>query len=411
MADQTTLINDLVSLVEDPKMEVRRLALENLVPFSLDDAVGRPLLTKLVTLKRLLNVVVRREEDAPVVVAAVIILVNLSQEAKVQLALQRLTAAVAVVSDLVLDTSRPAVVRNHGLMLLANLTREDRGIDQLLQVDDDLSASDSDDDAADAVPDKVGKNFLAMVSAFFDRPDELTYMPVIMCNVATSAEGRSLISARSHKILPRLARWTAHPDVNVRRGAISTFKNCCFDQDEHDYLTSGDVNIVMALIRPLLDASYELREGEADEMAAWAVEHLKHKPTCEAEEDVRSLIVEALVLLTATKVGRKAVAEAAVYPVLREQHLVEENETIKDHIETVVNRVMLEGEPAPPVPGEEVAKLVGQGPGVYHTNQAASDETADISGLIDLASMADKTHEELDAIIAAKEASEAAPAK
>lgn len=60
----------------------------------------------------------------------------------------------------------------------------------------------------------------------------------------------------------------------------------------------------------------------------------------ESDPILRLMLVECLLLMTATRQARDILRAKKVYPIMRALHLVEEDDKIKDTIEQLVNMLM-----------------------------------------------------------------------
>jgi len=59
--------------------------------------------------------------------------------------------------------------------------------------------------------------------------------------------------------------------------------------------------------------------------------------TRESNPDIRAMLVDCVLLLTATKFGREKLRTKKVYPIIREYDKVEENDSIKNNMFNIVN--------------------------------------------------------------------------
>jgi len=57
----------------------------------------------------------------------------------------------------------------------------------------------------------------------------------------------------------------------------------------------------------------------------------------EPNTEIRAMLVDSILLLTSTKIGREKLREKKVYPILREYDKIEENEEIKNNLFSIVN--------------------------------------------------------------------------
>jgi len=137
----------------------------------------------------------------------------------------------------------------------------------------------------------------------------------------------------------------------LRLGAASLLRNLAMDTSAHSHLVDHDF-IAYALV-PLIFGGDAPDEDDLDgapekvRLASRAAAKSSERGA-EPELEVRVALVEALLLLCKSDEGREALKKQRAYPVLRNLHRNEENERVREIIESIVDRTeLLESAPQP----------------------------------------------------------------
>uniref|UniRef100_A0A3B5JZL2 Protein HGH1 homolog n=1 Tax=Takifugu rubripes TaxID=31033 RepID=A0A3B5JZL2_TAKRU len=129
----------------------------------------------------------------------------------------------------------------------------------------------------------------------------------------------------------------------VRRGGVvGTLRNCCFDHVRHEQLLSEAVDILPFLLLPLAGPE-ELTEEENEGLPV-DLQYLPEDKKREEDPDIRKMLLETLLLLTATKFGRKTLRDKNVYLIVRELHKWEQDFQVSAACEKLV-QVLIGDEP------------------------------------------------------------------
>lgn len=129
---------------------------------------------------------------------------------------------------------------------------------------------------------------------------------------------------------------------------ISTIKNCCFLVTDHSRVlfapvSQGGINLLSSILTPLLGPEeYDLAVVETFPEELQFLEETKER---EGDATLRQMLVECLLLITASREGRDMLRDKGVYEILQKMHLQESNEGIRDVIERVVD-LLKRDEPA-----------------------------------------------------------------
>jgi hypothetical protein len=217
--------------------------------------------------------------------------------------------------------------------LLANLTRYPEGVSAL--VGDAEGFGDNERRLAEATLLRLAAHLRSIPNALF------------MANACSSERGRAvLLSADDNdprmQPLNSLLELLRDEDKDKRLAAASALRNCALAESSHRPLVQGTDVLGVALAR-LMSASHPLTPEELlatpKEVRNAAAAPLKLKPEPYAE--IRLMITEAFLLLCKTREGRDALRSSGAYPVLREWHLQEDDESVKEAMEQIVDRTQL----------------------------------------------------------------------
>ncbi|KAM9235753.1 protein HGH1 homolog [Leptosomus discolor] len=167
----------------------------------------------------------------------------------------------------------------------------------------------------------------------------------LLCNLSQLPEGRRGLLDRSRCSVQRLLPFTQYKDSAVhRRGVVGALRNCCFEYEDHEWLLSEEVDILPFLLLPLAGPE-EFPEDEMERLPL-DLQYLPQDKQREEEPDIRKMLLEAILLLTATPGGRRAVREKGTYLVLRELHRWEREPAVLAACERLV-QVLIGDEPGP----------------------------------------------------------------
>ncbi|KYO40924.1 HGH1-like protein [Alligator mississippiensis] len=146
-------------------------------------------------------------------------------------------------------------------------------------------------------------------------------------------------------MLQRLLPFTQYEGSAVRRrGVVGTIRNCCFEHCSHEWLLSDEVDILPFLLLPLAGPE-EFPEEEMERLPV-DLQYLPPEKQREKEPDIRKMLLETIMLLTATKPGRCLVKEKGTYLILRELHRWEPEPHVRAACEKLI-QVLIGDEPGP----------------------------------------------------------------
>ncbi|XP_060925642.1 protein HGH1 homolog [Limanda limanda] len=177
----------------------------------------------------------------------------------------------------------------------------------------------------------------------FNKKANLHYLGPLLSNLTQLPEARNYILDKDRCVFQRLLPYTQYQTSALRRGGVvGTLRNCCFDHGCHVWLLSEAVDILPFLLLPL--AGPEELSEEDNEGLPVDLQYLPEDKKREESAGIRKMLLETLLLLTATKDGRLTLREKNVYPIMREYHKWEKDVHIAATIEKVI-QVLIGDEP------------------------------------------------------------------
>ncbi|XP_048143113.1 LOW QUALITY PROTEIN: protein HGH1 homolog [Corvus hawaiiensis] len=145
----------------------------------------------------------------------------------------------------------------------------------------------------------------------------------LLCNLSQAPEGRRLLE-RSRPLVPRLLPLIRSPDsAELRRGVVGALRNCCFEHDCHAWLLSPALEALPALLLPLAGPE-ELPPHETEQLPL-ELQFLPPEQRREEEPEIRRMLLETLLLLSATGAGRLQLRSRGSFALLRELHAWEKH--------------------------------------------------------------------------------------
>ncbi|XP_047203685.1 protein HGH1 homolog [Girardinichthys multiradiatus] len=177
----------------------------------------------------------------------------------------------------------------------------------------------------------------------YNKKAKLHYLGPLLSNLTQLPEARSYIMDPDRCVIQRLLPFTQYEaSVTRRGGVIGTLRNCCFDHSHHEWLLSDTVDMLPFLLLPLAGPE-ELTEEENEGLPV-DLQFLPEDKKREEDPDIRKMLLETLLLLTATKAGRQALKQKNVYPVMREFHRWEKDVYVAAACEKLI-QVLIGDEP------------------------------------------------------------------
>lgn len=248
-------------------------------------------------------------------------------------------------------------------MLLANLSKSPLLTDHLLT----LSRTPPTPLSTSAIAiDQLLDCFVKGADGTYNPTANYDYLSYLFADLAKEESGRRhflLPRAADQSIVPvtKLIVFTEHKSAIRRRGVANTIKNVAFDVPSHPLLLANEGDSVMPSSRQHTNASpgigigllpYILlplmgseeysdadTEGMLDECQLLAPDKQR-----DAQNDILLTHLETLLLLTTTPEGRRRLRDVQVYPIVRELHLHNEDEGVRDGCDRLVQILMRDEE-------------------------------------------------------------------
>ncbi|XP_005086090.1 protein HGH1 homolog [Mesocricetus auratus] len=171
----------------------------------------------------------------------------------------------------------------------------------------------------------------------------LHYLGPLLSNLSQQAEVRAFLLDPDRCVVQRLLPLTQYTDSSVRRGGVvGTLRNCCFEHRHHKWLLGPQVDILPFLLLPLAGAE-EFSEEEMDRLPV-DLQYLSPDKQREPDADIRKMLIEAIMLLTATAPGRQQIRDQGAYLILRELYNWEPEPDVRMACEKLI-QVLIGDEP------------------------------------------------------------------
>ncbi|XP_058899332.1 protein HGH1 homolog [Kogia breviceps] len=217
--------------------------------------------------------------------------------------------------------------------VLANLSREPEPCAALMAA------------LAAAEPGEPGLERLvrALCTPGYNARAPLHYLGPMLSNLSQRPATRAFLLDPDRCVVQRLLPLTQYPDSSVRRGGVvGTLRNCCFDHRHHEWLLGPEVDILPFLLLPLAGPE-DFSEEELERLPV-DLQYLPQDKQRDPDADIRKMLIEAIMLLTATAPGRKQVRDQGAYLILRELHNWEPEPDVRSACEKLI-QVLIGDEP------------------------------------------------------------------
>ncbi|KAK5871978.1 hypothetical protein PBY51_012715 [Eleginops maclovinus] len=178
----------------------------------------------------------------------------------------------------------------------------------------------------------VAKLVEIFCSQGFNKHAKFNYLGPLLSNLTQLPEARSFMMDKDRCVIQRLFPFTQYQASVMRRGG----------GPHHEWLLSDDVDILPFLLLPLAGPE-ELTEKENEGLPV-DLQYLPEDKKREEDPDIRKMLLETLLLLTATKAGRDIFEKKSVYPIMREFHQWEKDVHVLAACEKLV-QVLIGDEP------------------------------------------------------------------
>jgi hypothetical protein len=307
----------------DPKVEVRKAAVELLAGLSADQPDAVTVLTS--DPSKYISLLFSKLSDQPEISAlAWDALINYSVDKRVALHLidNHLDRIVSCVS------SKTLVFAEAATRLLSNLTKQ-----------------------AEIRPSVLTPLIPIIMPLYLagprHNPDcDYQYLASVLADLTNVREGRLYFLEDLERLVSILQ--DLHSSSVIRRGGVASIvKNCLFETESHVAILEKEIEddfVITALAGRLFDSKSKLEKEEREKLPIEL--QLLDKVEAESDIKIRSIIVECLIILGTSRRGRDTIRAKEIYPILREWHLQEEDDDMKELIERLVE-LMIRDEECP----------------------------------------------------------------
>lgn len=338
-----TELEELVGFLHDPQLNIKELALENLVQFSPGGANNQQEIFKYDNFKAIEDLInLTHEKKGKTVNEALTILVNLCDDIQLR---QLISKDEDFLKFLIETLPNPQNI-NAELMciLLANLAKTDNILTIFniqISIRDDQKEIFKSNRAMDCLMDMFVKGADRQINkyAVYD------YLSYFFADLSRFKEGREYFVTEQEYdgIIPltKLLVFTDKWDAKIRReGVASTIKNSLFDIEKHLSFLEEPINILSYILGPLaLPGNKGLDDEEILELPE-ELQFIDEDRKMEPLKDIICVHLESLLLLCATRKGREFLRGKSVYPLVRELHKESKDEMISELCDRLVQMLM-----------------------------------------------------------------------
>eukprot|EP01083_Nonionella_stella_P148712 471250_1 len=327
MEDQ---FREILEFLGSPRADVRFQAVKILSGFS-SEACHEDAFCKVDAIPKFVPII----DDSPQIAELSLkALVNLSGSEKCREIMLK-SDVIRRAMGLLRDSENP----HHSLavMLLSNLTLDTDGQTSLLQVGETLE----------------GLNVLQLVKLFAQPiqdgiEDKYGYVAEILCNITGISEGRQLVLDPKREIFPHIAGSFSSINPIRRRGAINAARNCCYDKEKFNYLTSPEAGLIEAALISLAECGSGIDDEDRSGLLPAVLRVLTPEKLPEHCAENRRHILDIIQLLCAVPESRTYLKSVGTYFILRELHKWETDEASMDFIEDLVQYFIADETDMPP---------------------------------------------------------------
>ncbi|GAP86922.1 putative hgh1 protein [Rosellinia necatrix] len=331
----STELEELVGLVIDRNPQVRAIAAEHLVPYS----ISQPNIFKADNLKPIHNLKLLIKDLPNIAEHILTILINLSTDQEI---LGNLTSDDRFITEVLRQIIIPTEPNANLLsMLLANLSKSDSfgSILHKKQAPPDELRSD------DLVINQLVDLFVK--EAAYNKHADFDHLSYLFADLTKHAAVRQHFIRRQEYdgVIPitKLKVFTEHRSAVRRKGVASTIKNAAFDVPSHALFVAADeIDILPYVLLPITgNEEYDLDEAMA---MLPDLQFLPPDKRRDPDPNVVQTHVETLLLLSTTRAVRDRLREVNVYPVIRETHARVQDEGVQDACDRLVQVLMRDEE-------------------------------------------------------------------
>ncbi|KAK3839890.1 MAG: hypothetical protein J3R72DRAFT_446924 [Linnemannia gamsii] len=327
---------ELLPFLHDGRMEVRQIAIHNIVSFTTPNSEYFHVFVKNAkSLTKDLKTLIK--DDTAIAHDAIRSLINLSGETAVCAELDDTDFIKFLVFNIII--SKTNILSDLGCMLLSNMCKNDSIAAKILALESKPVAGLTNGTTAVA---QLADIFLKGTDKGYNPNCTYDFLASVFATLAMLPLGRSLLFTKDDDNLSPLSKivcFTEHSNLIRRGGCITAIKNASFAVDHHPaLLDESDINVLPYILLPLCGPE----EFDIDDMEGMPedIQLLPPTKTREADAHLRETLLEGLILLTSTREGRDYLREKKTYPVIQKMHAAETVDEVQEMAERIVNMLM-----------------------------------------------------------------------
>ncbi|KAL2167393.1 hypothetical protein VTG60DRAFT_1343 [Thermothelomyces hinnuleus] len=340
-----TELEELVGFIAHPNPSIRKVAAENLVPYSTE----QPSIFKrdeLLPVKHLKFLIRDHPEIAE---HAITILINLTSDRSVLEYVATDERFLGILLGNLVDPSEANA--NLLAMLLANIAKWDGLKDIVSRKQDPPKALQS----HELVLNQLLDLFVKGADGTYNKQADFDYLAYVFADLSKHPEIRQFFLTKQEydDVVPinKIKVFTEHKSDIRRKGVASIIKNTAFDVPAHPaFLDEDQINIMPYILLPITG-----NEEYDEEETMGMLPDLQLLPPDKQRDPDHKIIqthVETLTLLTTTREGRDYMRRINVYPIIRETHLRVDDEGVREACERLV-QVLMRDEAEPGAEGAD----------------------------------------------------------
>ncbi|KAG5658390.1 hypothetical protein KAF25_010571 [Fusarium avenaceum] len=324
-----TQLDELVGFIANPNAQIRLLAAENLVPYSL----AEPNVFKAEKLQPIKHLSFLVRDHPKIAEHAITMLVNLSSDKEVLEFLATDEKFLGIVFDLIVNPEETNA--NLLAMLVANLSKWDGLKDFLKRKQEPPKELGSDE----VVLNQLLDLFVKGQDGTYNKKADFDYLAYVFADLSKHADIRNhFLQEQSYdKVIPlnKIKVFTEHKSDIRRKGVASTIKNLAFEVSSHPaFLSEDEIDILPYILLPIM-GNEEYDDDDSMDMLP-DLQLLPPDKKRDSDNQNVQTHVETLTLLTSTREGRDYMRRVKVYPVIRETHLRVNDEGVQEACERLV---------------------------------------------------------------------------
>ena len=242
-----------------------------------------------------------------------------------------------LVSDLLKTVTDPkAEHADEVCMILNNLSRTAEGSGEIVKLLAEFN--DGKEGGCDVSVEKLLSAFTTI--GYNKAGMKLDYLASLISNLTQTKQVRSLFLDKQKAYVKLLFPFLNREIPLIRRGgAILAIRNCCFEHEHHMWLLGEEVDILPHLLLPL--AGGEEFDDEDNDKLPLDLQYLPPDKVREEDVDIRKSLIEAIMMLCATKDGRAYVISKNAYVIMRELHTWETDQNNIDLLESLEQLIQI----------------------------------------------------------------------